>query len=41
MVSTANVRLLFGLKAHLYLSIEHFDIIAASLHKAFGYDKTV
>lgn len=41
MALNATVRLLFGLKAHISLHIEHFDIKATFLHEAFGSDKSI
>lgn len=41
MASTASVRLLFWLKAHLRLHMGHFDITVALIHEAFGYFKIV
>lgn len=41
MASTFAFRLQFGLEAHLGLSMEHFDITAAFLYEAFGYNKSV
>lgn len=37
MASTASVWLLFGLKAHLGLNMEHFDLKATFLNETIGY----